>query len=517
MDSFKNKNTLLTPSIGGSAQLEANVAIHQGVSNRIVNHELPAPLSTSASPMLAIRQNIEQLKQSGMATTQHKAKHACKVATFIVSGEPDAVKGVTKAVYHDLKDGNKDAKIDFHETKAPYIRVEAPTEEDALALIRTAQRLAAVYLSGRSTEGRRIFVEPRVNSTSDFRISIDVIKTTEDVRPTLEIMAGTPHIALNSHSAKYRDEFSEYLCQAFEEASSLHTSLILRAYLGRYFLQTYKKGKFKLEEFESMVKNPRANGRLDTRLGKALPKEEFNIEATIRLIQGVDSPCRPMDTQATLPGHVIPSYVLESWHDNERYETELDRIIKKKVPTNEPIEFTLNRTTLVPPKLDWKIVATPGDERVKASIAVKQYLETGTAVLQGSHDDFRCYPAVRLSEASKLANKLKSMVMKSIYQFSWKKTGYVVQFTINRRWQSIHDMNRGAAMDTDFDVTIYAQNWDDNSRVKPGETVGKIWEKDLRGLLQDEGDTTESALGRVRGLIGTILDIRDFFEGSSVI
>lgn len=56
-----------------------------------------------------------------------------------------------------------------------------------------------------------------------------------------------------------------------------------------------------------------------------------------------------MDTQATLPGHVIPSYVLESWHDNERYETELDRIIKKKVPTNEPIEFTLNRTTLVPP------------------------------------------------------------------------------------------------------------------------------------------------------------------------
>lgn len=82
MDSFKNKNTLLTPSIGGSAQLEANVAIHQGVSNRIVNHELPAPLSTSASPMLAIRQNIEQLKQSGMATTQHKAKHACKVVCF---------------------------------------------------------------------------------------------------------------------------------------------------------------------------------------------------------------------------------------------------------------------------------------------------------------------------------------------------------------------------------------------------------------------------------------------------
>jgi hypothetical protein len=142
----------------------------------------------------------------------------------------------------------------------------------------------------------------------------------------------------------------------------------------------------------------------------------------------------------------------------------------------------------------------------------------GQAMLRGPRNDFRCYPEVRLPENHTLATKLRSVVLKSMYRFSWKGTGYVVQFTINRRWQSIREMNRQAPMDTDFDVTIYAQNWDEDSRVKPGETVGKIWEKDLRGLLCDEGsNATGCALDRVRGLIKTILDIRDFFESSSLI
>jgi hypothetical protein len=85
------------------------------------------------------------------------------------------------------------------------------------------------------------------------------------VRPTLETLVGTPNMTLKSYSAKYRDEFSEYLSQAFEEASSLHTSLILRVHLGHYLLQRYKMGKSTFEEFESMVKNPRATGHLDTR------------------------------------------------------------------------------------------------------------------------------------------------------------------------------------------------------------------------------------------------------------
>jgi hypothetical protein len=49
-----------------------------------------------------------------------------------------------------------------------------------------------------------------------------------------------------------------------------------------------------------------------------------------------------------MPGGVTPTYVLESWHDEDRYETELDIIKKKQGSANEPVKFTLARTKLVP-------------------------------------------------------------------------------------------------------------------------------------------------------------------------
>ncbi|KAJ8119518.1 hypothetical protein ONZ43_g3544 [Nemania bipapillata] len=375
MDVFKNQNaSCSTSSTDNGARLLGGVASHQGGSNEVVRHDLPSRLSMLSSPMFEISQNIQQEKRGGTATTKQVVDKAHSVATFIVTGEPDATRGVTKAVYHDLKE-------------------------------------ASTYLSGHSVEAKRILVEPPPDSnTGSFQVSVDVTHGTELVRPTLERDTRATSVELESYSTKYKDEFSKYLSQAFEDASSLHTSLVLRIHMGHYFLRTYKKGKFTFEAFESMVKNPRAVGQLDTR------------------------------------------------------------------------------------KLDWKIVATPGDEKVRASPVVKQYLEMGLAVLQGSRDDFRSYPEVRLPENHTLATKLKSTAVKSIYRFHWKDTGYVIQFAVNRRWKTIRDMNRQAPTGTDFDVTVYAQNWDEDSRVKPGETVGKIWEKDLKGLLRDEGsDVTGSA------------------------
>lgn len=70
-------------------------------------------------------------------------------------------------------------------------------------------------------------------------------------------------------------------------------------------------------------------------------------------------------------------------------------------------------------------------------------------------------------------------------------------------------------METDFEVAVYGQNWDQDSRVEAGQTVGKIWGKDLRGLLRDEdGDASGCALGRVQGLIRSVTEIRDFFDVS---
>ncbi|KAI1755058.1 hypothetical protein F4782DRAFT_552207 [Xylaria castorea] len=503
------------------------MATHKSGSNESAHHEMPASLRAHMSPMAVIEQNARLAKESGTVTAHQTGGVK---ATFIVSGEPNAIRGVIKAVYHDLKDGNKDADIEIRETAAPYIRVHAPTEEDALALVRTAQRLAAAHLSGDSTEARIIFVEPPANCmTVGFQLDVYVIGTIKCARPTLESMPGTPDMVLKSSSDRYKRELSENLCEAFEKASSLHTSLILKIHLGYYLLQTYRKGKLTLEQFESMVKHPRATGKLDTRLGKAPFAEGLSVEATMRLIQAVDSPCIPLDNQTATSADVIPTYALEIWHDGDRYEAELDINKTKQGPVEGPLKFNLARTRMIPQnaqvprfetisisigrKLDWKIVAMPGDEKVSASSAVKQYLEMGQAVMQGSSNDFQCYPLVRLPEIYTLANKLKSVATKSIYRFSWKRTGYVVQFTINRRWQSIREMNSQSPMETDFDVTVYADNWDQDSRVQAGETVGKIWGADLQGLLRDEvGD----GLSRVQGLIKTILDIRDFFDGSSL-
>ncbi|KAI0862040.1 hypothetical protein F4860DRAFT_513465 [Xylaria cubensis] len=494
-------------------------------SNESAQHGMPASFGAQMSPMAVIEQNARRAKKEGTVTTHQS--HG--IATFIVPGEPNAIRGVIEAIYHDLKDGNKDANIEFRETAVPYIRVHAPTEEDALALVRTAQRLAVEYLSGDSTETRVVFVEPPTNyMTTDFQIDVHVVDNSKCARPILESIPGTSNMLLESFSDRYKRELSEKLYEAFERASSLHASLSLKIHLGYYLLQTYRKGKCTLEQFESMVNSPRATGKLDTRLGKAPFAEGLSVEAAMRLIQAADSPCIPLDNQTATSADVIPIYALESWHDGNRYEAELDINKTKHGPVNGPLKFNLVRTKTIPQsaqvprfeatsisigrKLDWKIVAMPRDENLSAPSMVKKYLEMGQAVMQGSSNDFRCYPIIRL-ESNSLANKLKPVAIKSIYRFGWKRTGYVLQFTINRRWQCIREMKNQAPTETDFDVTIYADNWDQDSQVQAGETVGKIWGADLQGLLRDEvGD----GLSRVQGLIKTILDIRDFLEGSSL-
>ncbi|TRX98194.1 hypothetical protein FHL15_000839 [Xylaria flabelliformis] len=502
------------------------MSTHKSGSNESAQHGIPASLRAQMSPMAVIQQNARRAKKEGTVTT-HQA-HG--IATFIVPGEPNAIKGVINAVYHDLKDGNKDANIEFRETAVPYIRVHAPTEEDAMALVRTAQRLAVEHLSGDSTETRVVFVEPPTNyMTTDFQIDVHVVDNIKCARPTLESIPGTSNMLLKSFSDRYKRELSEKLYEAFERASSHHASLSLKIHLGHYLLQTYRKGKCTLEQFESMVNSPRATGKLDTRLGKAPFAEGLSVEAAMRLIQAVDSPCIPLDNQTATSADVSPIYVLESWHDGNRYEAELDINKTKYDPVNGPLKFNLARTKTIPQsaqvprfeatsisigrKLDWKIVATPRDEKVGVPSTVKKYLEMGQAVMQGSSINFRCYPTIRLPKSNALANKLKPVATKSIYRFGWRRTGYVLQFTINRRWQCIREMENQAPMETDFDVTIYADNWDQDSQVQAGETVGKIWGADLQGLLQDEvGD----GLSRVQGLIKTILDIRDFLEGYSL-
>lgn len=150
--------------------------------------------------------------------------------------------------------------------------------------------------------------------------------------------------------------------------------------------------------------------------------------------------------------------------------------------------------------------------------------------MQGSSRNFHSYPAIRLPENPALATKLKSVAIKSIYQFNWKDTGYMVQVTINRRWNTIRDMNRSPPQEADFDIMIHADVWDqddcgqdewgqdewgqDDPVQEAWGTGGKSGEGDLEGHLGDDkaGAEMGGKLGKARGLLKTIQDIRGFFE-----
>ncbi|KAI1369478.1 hypothetical protein F5Y08DRAFT_292119 [Xylaria arbuscula] len=479
-----------------------------------------APSSLPLSPIAEIRSNVLCPLQNLPAA----ASPANAVATFIVSGEPKAVEGVLKAVYHDLKEGNKEASIEFRETSGPYIRIEAPTEVDVLALVATAQKMAAAHLSGDFGSSKMIFVEPpTVGSGQDSRVTVDIIGATKRARGVLQSKPVTLESSFGGSSGRHSKAFCKGLAEALEKASGLHSSLVLRIHLGYYLLESYKGRDFTLEQFENMVQHPRARGQLERYLGKP-SVGDLSIEAVLRLIQKPNSPCIPMDNQTAASADVIPTYLLECWHDDDMYEAELETAKKKP---NEPLGFSLVRTRMIPQsaqvprfeaislgidrKLDWKIAAMPGDQKKDASHAVKQYLEEkGTAKLQGPRNNFRAYPRIHLPADIKIASKLNPITIKSIYRFYWKGTGYVVQFSINRRWSTIRDMNLKGPAGTDFDVTVYGKTWDEDSHVQAGETIGKIWGEDLRGLLQDEeGD----ALSRVQGLISMAMDVRDFIQG----
>ncbi|KAI0204701.1 hypothetical protein F4808DRAFT_411794 [Astrocystis sublimbata] len=500
---------------------------YRSASNESGHADMPGLMKAPMASTAAIDHNARLAKANGKVTKTDG------LAIFIVSGEADA--GVVQAVYGDLRDGNKDANIEVRESEAPHICINAATDDDALALLRSARELADAYISGEPSKAKAIFVEPPPErTTTDFRVEVHVIDSMKCACAKLEYLPGAQDTAshpaaIDSTPNRYEHKLSQSLLETLRTAANLHTSLTLRVQFGHYLLQTYKKGEFTLEQFETMVKRPRATGSLETRLGKEPFARSLSIEAAMRAIQAAGSPCVPSDNQIPTSADVTPAYAFECWHEGDRYEVDLDVITVKNGLVDGPLKFNMSQAKMIPKdaqvprfnaisigigrKLDWKVVAMPGNEAVNASATVKRYLETeGKADMRDSPNDFRCFPAVHLPGNSALAKKLKPVALKSTYRFLWKQTGYVLQFTIYRRWQTIQHLKDGAQMETDFDITVYADNWDKDSRAKTGETVGKLWGADLQNLLRDEaGD----GLGRVQGLVKTILEIRDFFEGSN--
>lgn len=63
-------------------------------------------------------------------------------------GKTNSIGNAITDVHYDLREGNKEAPIEFRETTGSCIRFEAATKLNALALI-TRQRTEVVYFSGK--------------------------------------------------------------------------------------------------------------------------------------------------------------------------------------------------------------------------------------------------------------------------------------------------------------------------------------------------------------------------------
>jgi hypothetical protein len=86
------------------------------------------------------------------------------------------------------------------------------------------------------------------------------------------------------------------------------------------------------------------------RLGNAQTMEtnRLSVEAIIGLIRAADSSLVPMDNQTPTAADVTPTYVLEAWHDGNRYETQLEITKQQQNSTEGHLEFKLLRVNVVP-------------------------------------------------------------------------------------------------------------------------------------------------------------------------
>jgi hypothetical protein len=80
-------------------------------------------------------------------------------------------------------------------------------------------------------------------------------------------------------------------------------------------------------------------------LGTAATAERVDLEAAIRLIQAPDSPFTPTDNQTPTAADVTPAYVLETWHNGDRYEADVEIITKAGKPSKG---YKLWRARMIP-------------------------------------------------------------------------------------------------------------------------------------------------------------------------
>ncbi|KAI1373583.1 hypothetical protein F4677DRAFT_428475 [Hypoxylon crocopeplum] len=512
--SRKVNNMRMNPNSPGTQLAGAETAAQPAPVT--AHRPAPAPLELPGlQPATLIRNVVRITHGSVRASKQVKAN-------FIISHAPDAAAGVVEAVHKELSRGNSASQIELRQTgQGSYLRIAAPARNIA-ELIGVTQDVAEDLISDEPIQQPGIFQEPPTGVESAFQVVLDINAPKGGVRPMLQQTKDSVD------GLKFPEDFQEYSTRletsvywGLKKAGRLPLSLTLRVRLGHFMFQRYPRGKeaYGYNDFHAMVKNPRASGRLETRIGdEALARRVLDFTRN-----GVGSPFLPTGNQTESAADVLPTYAFEARSQRAKFSIpvkkrtganarggdacHLYRVTAQGADANFAELDIVNLS--VGKHLDWKLEAVNEERGAKTFPDVVQYLRSAKAELRNSNrpHDLDVYPRMQF-EPHITSDKLKDVAVKTMYNFRWKASSYVVQIAINHQWDNIAAIRASKTPTVDFDISIFGEYWDSED-----DAAGNIWGDELQLLLESkDGSTTAKGIDRVGNFIHTVRDVRDAFE-----
>ncbi|KAI1336392.1 hypothetical protein F5Y15DRAFT_205644 [Xylariaceae sp. FL0016] len=440
-------------------------------------------------------------------------------ANFIVPNHPTIPEGVIEAVYRDLKNTGCRCEVSLRRTpEGAYIRILAPTEQDAMALMETAEDQANMLILDEPDTTRGLFVEP-AQVQENYTIALSKKTITGYARPCLEPREGTQNrCAVREQTQMYSCRLAQTLARALAKTGRLYAAPSLRIHLGHFELRRYRTNisSYSRQDFEDMIRNPRATGQLITCLGN---KEV--AKAVIGLMRQQGSPFVPRSSQSSSTGGITPDYIFEAYSADAKFEAKLEpssergdvhdyRVHRPKIFPQTSKVIALDITSVsIEKNLDWKVEALREDKNNQWSEAANDYFGSAKIRLQGQPTDLDTYPKVHLAQSHTLANHFKRVSVISTYRFGWKTTGYVLELAFNRHWDGIKAMVQRHEPTIDLSLSIRGESWAEDMETSNGQLAGMIWGKELGGLLPDESG---SAVEKVTKFLEAVRQIRDAFE-----
>ncbi|KAI8957059.1 hypothetical protein F5Y11DRAFT_352945 [Daldinia sp. FL1419] len=444
-------------------------------------------------------------------------------AHFIIPHTSESTIGVIEAVYKEMSRVGK-YNLELHETpEGSYMRITGLAKNIG-EYINVAQDVAQDLISDESVRGSNVFVEPPTQIDSAAQVVLRISPDTGGIRPILQPgQDAAADLQLLETSEQYRTKLNEYLYKSLVKAGRLKLSLALRVYLGHFMLKKHPRGKevYGYNDFQVMVKNPRAGGWLGNWIGdEALARKILDF-----VRNSTDGPFRPTGNQANMAADVMPEYALEMRSEG----TKFDIPIKKRTTgrrTRGTIACQLYAITsstlganpaecnvynLSPGKnLDWQFEAIDVDKGAKTFPEVNHYLRSAKVELHNSErpHDFDVYPSVKLDPSVTVERKIKYVAVKTIYHFRWESTSYIVEIAVNHRWDSIPAMQAEEVPKTELGIGIFGEEWDFED-----DAVGNVWGDELQYLFEAvRGSTAPEGLDRVDHFLRTVGDIRNTLD-----